>query len=316
MKEKLKKIRAWLSSPPSWFAACWIALTVLACAGSVILTVIKANEEAMPVLAYALFALAAITLAYTVYLAVKVLPRMKNDVVAACKRNAFLARLIENYGFRTLVFSAASLVFNLAYTALNVFFAFSYRAVWYGALAGYYLLLVVMRGAIVVYHGGKRKRRSSADTSVVSDEKLRELHRYLGCGIMLIIMPLCLSVVTLLTITDGRMMHEYAGLMIYTAAAYTFVKISLSVRNAFKAKRSDDMTVRAVRGIGLADAMVSVFSLQTALIVAFSDGAMLKIFTALTGGAVCALTLALGVYMLVVGSKQLKIAKEEYKNAK
>lgn len=318
MKPRMKKILAFFASPPKLFAVCVILLTLPVCVGAIVLSVTETESGVLTAITYVLYAVAAISLSYTVYVLVRFAPRIKQGAIAVLKKNAFTAGFIESYGFRTLMLASLSLIVNLAYAALNVFIACVSGSVWYAALGAYYLILVAMRSIVLKYRLAKRKRENASEPSDVksaaANEKRKEIRRYMLCGIMLVVLPLSLSVVSLLTITDGRMMHEYAGLTIYAAAAYTFFKCGMSVYNAIKAKRGDDMTVRALRGVSLADSWVSLFALQTALLTIFSDEIMatrFNVFTAITGGAVCLATTALGIYMLINGGKSLKKENEE-----
>jgi len=97
----------------------------------------------------------------------------------------------------------------------------------------------------------------------------------------------------------------YAGTMIYAAAAYAFLKLSLAIRNLVRAKRYDDAVVQSLRNINFAAALVSLLGLQTALISAFSDGGMF-IMNAVSGGAVCFLIIGTGIFMIAKASVALK----------
>ena len=71
--------------------------------------------------------------------------------------------------------------------------------------------------------------------------------------------------------------------------------------------------LQSFRNINLADAAVSLLSLQVTLVAVFSDGTdgAMNALNAVTGFAVCALTLALGVFMIVRANARLKKIKEE-----
>ena len=61
--------------------------------------------------------------------------------------------------------------------------------------------------------------------------------------------------------------------------------------------------------IGLASALVSMLSLETALINAFGsedEEVFRVIMTAITGGVICVIVLAIGVYMVIRSTKQLE----------
>ena len=104
---------------------------------------------------------------------------------------------------------------------------------------------------------------------------------------------------------------ERHGMMIYVAAAYTFIKIGTSIANFVKARREDDYTLQILRNVNLADAVVSVLALQTAMLREFGAELDVGIFNALTGAGVCSVILALGIYMIVKGNIGLKKLKEE-----
>ena len=62
------------------------------------------------------------------------------------------------------------------------------------------------------------------------------------------------------------------------------------------------MTVRASKNINLADAMVSILALQTAMFHEFGTGMgdfNIGTMNAITGAVVCALTAAIGIFMIV-----------------
>lgn len=85
------------------------------------------------------------------------------------------------------------------------------------------------------------------------------------------------------------------------SAAYAFYKITLAIVNQLKVRRLDDPSMQAVRSIGLTDAAVSLFALQTTLVSVFSDGDEERLLplNAVVGFCVCALTLGLGIWMIV-----------------
>ena len=98
---------------------------------------------------------------------------------------------------------------------------------------------------------------------------------------------------------------------IFAFSAYAFYKIIMAIYNVFRSSKEEALTVQTVRCIGLADALVSIFSLQTALLYAFSEGNEMDYFNAITGIAVVVLTVIIGIYMIVKGQKTIKKQKEK-----
>ncbi|MBQ7348409.1 MAG: hypothetical protein IJW47_00295 [Clostridia bacterium] len=312
MKRKTESLLAWLKRPYGWGLALVYVATVVSIAAALTLVIIASADVFLQVLSYISYCLAALTLAYSVYTIVIYAPSMKNRFISFMRKNAFVSRLLDNWGYRTVVFAGVSLFINVAYVAFNGVIAILSRSIWYGALAAYYILLTALRSGIVLYHRkrakGKFYFKQNAIDSTFSEQtqfKITELKKYRACGVLLIVLPVSLSFAILQMVVAGSAFIHY-GWIIYAVAAYAFYKITMAIINIFKARNTDEMTVRALRCVSLADAMVSILALQTTLLFAFSDGAATGFANALTGGVVCALTVVLGAYMIINANKKLK----------
>lgn len=320
MNGKLKSFLDWLKCPHGFGLALIYLATLISVAGALVLVVFASTNPVLEILSYLSYALAAITFSYTVYTIVIFAPNMKNRLIKFMRKSQFVSRLLDNWGYRTVVFAGFALLINVLYVAFNGVIAIISHSIWYGALATYYILLTALRSGIVLYHRKKSKGKiyfkNSAIEETFSEEikfKITEHKKYRACGVLLIILPVSLSFAILQMVVSGSAFIHY-GWIIYAVAAYAFYKITMAIINIFKASKSDDMTIRALRCVSLADAMVSILALQTTLLFAFSNGAPTGFANALTGGVVCALTIALGIYMIINANKRLKeIRKLNYK---
>ena len=304
MKEFWQKLLRKLKKPKGWLLAFTYFFTAIFCAAAISIAVLGPETTVLEILSYAFYGLAAVSLGYSVYSIVLYAPTMKQSVTEWIKKFSFGRRMLEKYGFRTIVFAACSLSLNIAYVAFHIVLAFLTDSFfWYCSLALYYGLLVALRSGIVLYHRKKRKWDEK-------EQKRIELAKYHTCGVMLTLIPLCL-VIPLLQIffLDKAFAHE--GWSVIAFAAYAFYKITMAIYNAVKAGKQEDITVRALRSVGLADALFSIFSLQTALLYAFSEGQNYSAINMATGIAVFALTVAIGVGMLVKFGKMKKEWIEE-----
>jgi hypothetical protein len=215
---------------------------------------------------------------------------------------------LEQYSFRTLIFAIVSLVISLGYALFNGVIGIIEHSIWYGALSAYYLVLFIMRGGILAYNNKRRK----ADFGE-RKERTKETKIYLATGCLLIVLPICLSF-AIMQMVLGKNSFEHAGLAIYPAALYAFYKIIMAIVNFVKSHKQDNYSVRAIRHINLADALVSILALQTAMFKEFAIGQNVGVYNAVTGGVVCALTLALGTFMIVTAEKRSRILKKEISN--
>lgn len=303
--ERWKKFLAWLKNPPRIFLAVIYLITVAFCGGAIYLTALGELTFPLNALSYALYALAAIFLGYSVYTIVVAVPKIKKRIVGLLQRGRFTNRLLEQYGFRTIIFSVGSFAVSVAYVAFNGVIAILERSIWYGALAAYYLLLALMRGGALLFYRTKKSRAGANEK-----EGGGAVQIYKWCGIGLVVLPICLSF-AILQMVRGVNSFEHAGMMIYVSAIYAFYKITMSVVNIFKARKTDDYIVRAIRCVNLADAMVSILALQTAMFKEFGGEGISSRMNAITGAVVCALTAALGIFIIIKANQKKHLQTEE-----
>jgi len=297
-KDFLKKLKR----PTGWLLAGIYTITLLSAVGSLLTLALPTDKAWVAALSYALYALAALSLGYTVYTIVIYAKKIKPKINAFTESIPFLQRLRKDFGYRTIMFAFLSLGLSLSYSLYNGGIALFFHSIWYGALATYYIVLVSIRGSIMLYHNKTRDKRRNERT---------EIRKYRNCGILLIVTILALSVAIAQMVADNAF-FERAGLLIYVAAAYTFLKLGTSFANFFKAQKQTGYTIRALRNANLADALVSVLALQTSMFHAFAEPSMATgLANALTGGAVCLLIILLGIYMIITGNKALKTTGEK-----
>ena len=102
---------------------------------------------------------------------------------------------------------------------------------------------------------------------------------------------------------------EHKGITIYVYAIYAFFKIITAVYSLIKHRHTKHMTIMAIKYIKLADAMVSILALQTAMFREFAvetQGFDVILMNAITGAIICALTIAIGVYMIIRANLMIK----------
>lgn len=135
-----------------------------------------------------------------------------------------------------------------------------------------------------------------------------ELNRYRLCGIMLLIMNQALAGIVIFMVHQNKG-FDYPGLLIYAMAMYSFYSIITAVVNLVKFRKHGSPLLSAAKVINLVAAMVSILSLQTAMLAQFgSDNDMdfRRLMTGLTGGGVCTIVIAMAAFMLWKSTRLLK----------
>lgn len=298
---KKHRLLKWFKKPYGIALFLFYLFAVTSIVGAIYITTVESS-----VLSYVLYGLAAISLAYMVYTVVYYVPIIKKNILSFAKRYTFTNHLVQNYGFRTIVFTTFSLCMNIGYAIFEGILGVMFFSIWYLSLAGYYLVLSITRGSILLHH--PRKRKKGLDNHI---EYL--IKQYQHCGFLLIVLTLALSL-AIIQMVYANKGFIHIGLTIYASAAHTFYKATMSVIHLVKAKKVQDYRIQSLRNIGFAEALVSLLALQTAMFASFSEGQVdTAMSNAITGGIVVLVILVLGIYMIIGGNQKLKKTKEGVK---
>lgn len=306
MKADFRAIWKKIARPPTWAKVVTFLVTVFSAALSLSILLIDYEGSALAIVAYTLFGVAGVSLSYSVYLIVPLIPKMKRGIIERMERHDFTYLLLRNFGFRTLIFAIGSFLMSLLFSAFNAYMGIANRSIWYGALAAFYIALAFLRGGVLLYHKnklGNKKRKQN--------EEYLKAKVYRNSGIITLLLNLALSsAIAQMIFSDAH--FSYMGWTVFAYAAYAFYKITMSIISFVKAHMQTDLTVRAIRNINLVDALVSILALQTALFTTFgSDEVGMSVLNTATGGVVSVLSIAIGVYMIVSANKKMREIQKE-----
>lgn len=292
-----KKVRDFFKTPPIAFIAVVYILALLAIVGSIVIVIKIGGKYDW---AYAVFAIAAILLCYAIYLTAICSKSIRRKIVAFLKKNSFFKKFLENWEYRASVAVIFSFVINIFYALFEGIMGIVAKSIWYAALAIYYVCLCILRFVVIKNNDVFRKDK------FLSTKKWKT---YRFTGIVLVVLSCALTAAVVQMVVENK--HpQYIGLTIFAVAFYAFYKFISAVINIKRAKKYDDPILQSTKNIALADAFVTILSLQTAMIASFSDGTMGIVPNAVTGGCVCFAIVAMGIYMIINSTKKLKTAKQ------
>lgn len=177
-------------------------------------------------------------------------------LVSRMRRNAHVSRFLGDYAFRTHLLLGLGLLLNLGFAAFKLIAGVLYTSYWLIALGIYYAVLAVMRFLLL--------RRLGALASCACG-MLAQYRTYRLTGAMMLALNLVMTAIIFQVERDNRA-YSYPGSMIYAFGAYAFYKIIMAAVNLIRRRRQNEPLFEAVRLMSLAVAMMSVFSLQTALL--------------------------------------------------
>ncbi len=277
--------------------------TVVISVPAFILVFVMLGTGSSSVLAYISYLLSAYAMVITVTGFKGVARAVRNGIenlppVIKLRSTPLGKRLLGDVIFRSEITLHGGLCMNLLYTALNLFSGIRYRSTWFIALAFYYMLLSVMRAVLVRY----------VHSRPIGEDISSELRHYRVCGIILLFMNQALVGIVVAMVTQNRG-FSYSGLLIYMMALYTFYITIAAVVNVVKFRKHGSPILSAAKVISLTAALVSMLSLATAMIAQFGqddEEEFRRIMIGAFGGAVCAVVLAMAIYMIVRSTKQLR----------
>lgn len=243
--------------------------------------------------------------AYALTIAATGFVRLARAVWGRVRERPAVRRWRGDAALRTRIFLYQGFAVNLLYSAVKLASGLYYRSLWFLFLSAYYILLAVMR--FLLFYGAK---------GTDGDARLKwELRRYRFCGITLLFMTLALAGIAAFMVCQNRG-YEYPGTLIYAMAAYSFYAVVSAAVSVRRFRRCGSPVLSAAKAVNLAAAVVSLLSLETAMMTQFGggDGPMFrKIMTAATGGGVCMFILGMALYMILNASKRMRQFEERMK---
>jgi len=164
--------------------------------------------------------------------------------------------------FRGTVMLYVNLAVNCAYAVFEAVCAVLLRSMWMGNLAFYYIVLSLIRFRILKGHR--------------QDDRGLKWKTSRACGVVMLVLTLALLGIHFLTVYRGHTI-VYPGYIIYAVATYTTYAVVCAVRNVIVYRRLDDPVIFTSKALNLAAAVISIYSLQSALITAFGDSETFRV---------------------------------------
>ncbi len=190
----------------------------------------------------------------------------------------------------------SSLYFNIfmntIYAVFNLISGIYYSSYWLITFAIYYITLSTMRIILL----------SNIDNEI---EIKKEYQILKNCGVTLLFMNILFSGIVTLIIRQNKYFN-YPGFLIYAVAAYDFYLITYAIINIIRYRKNNRPIFIASKCISLTTAMISLISLETAMLSQFGTGKTDNfnlIMVASTGLGICIINSVMAIYMIIKGNK-------------
>jgi len=288
--ERFRKVAARLLRPPVWV----VFLSCLSFPGLVWLFG-KGYDGRW--FAYPIFTLSAYALTVV---CVRLIPwlvrRSKNR-----KRNDSTGKAPEE----TVRGLAGALCQNLAihfgYAVFNLAAAVHQDSSWLASNGFYYLIQMLMYVVLLFYQRRLEKRY----------ETWLAWKGYTVIGCWLFVLNLTMAGIAFQMVWRGEG-SRYPGFVVLGVAAFTFYKLAASIVSLAHGRRDNAPVRGAMNNMDHTSALMSLFSLQTALFSAYGqDFDQQRLMNSLTGAAVCLMTVLGAGGMVLHGRKRMKETRGE-----
>lgn len=142
---------------------------------------------------------------------------------------------------------------------------------------------------------------------------IEEYKKYSFCGYLLLILTIALVGMSVYMIHDGKV-TVYSCHIIYAAAGYTFYNFITAIVNIVKYRKLNNPIYSVNKIIALTTALVSVFSLQTAMFAVFGKNSIQqRQMNILTGFVIFIIIIIMALFMIIYGKYCIKKYKRNNK---
>lgn len=255
-----------------------------------------AGQVTSPVLEYIAYVLSAYALVISVTGITKIINFVRggfreNEGIKTLLTIPTVEKLFNESTYRTELALYPGFCINVIYVIFKTSLGIYYRSAWFLSLGVYYLALAIMRFLLIHYLRFRKKTANKGD----------ELRRYRMCGYMLFLIDAALVGITILAVKENAG-FTYPGYLIYVMALYAFYSVVTAVINLIKYRKYGSPVMSAAKVINMSTALVSIFSLETAMLAQFggeNDEKFRLIMTSLTEAGVSLIVIGMALFMII-----------------
>jgi hypothetical protein len=245
--------------------------------------------------------------AISLFILIVAIPRMWRqfwswfyNTIHAVNRHSFGRRFLNDITFRGQVSLYHGFFINLLFAAFKLIMSLTYKSVWFGAVAIYYIVLCIIRFILI---RSFLRIKNYCDNS---ERKKQELKSYRLCGYLMFTLNIAMMGMTIQMIWQNKG-YSYSGVIIYISALYAFYCFTMAIINLVKSRNLHSPIISATKVLSFTGALMSIYNLQTAMLERFNEGdnGFRQIMNALVGGGVCLIVFVMAIFMVVRGTHEL-----------
>lgn len=247
------------------------------------------NHNDLTVFAYFLYMISAYTLIVIVIKILGVYLQIKTKIY----KNKYIQKYINDKQYRGEIMIYIGLLMNLIYVIFRMTTAYIYQSVWFLSIGFYYFVLCLVRFHLL------RKVKKNLNNK-------KQLYTYKMTGYLIILLNIAMLGM-IIQMMVGNKSYIYPGYIIYVSALYTFYDFINAIINIITYKKFNNPILSASKLLNLTGAMMSVYTLQTAMLSQFSinQQQFTDMMNTITGISVIILTFVIALYMIITAQQSI-----------
>lgn len=283
MLDSLLRIIKKLLFPRLWMIIILLGVSVFG------LLSILINYNDLTVFAYFLYMISAYTLIVIVIKILGVYLHIKTKIY----KNKYIQKYINDKQYRGEIMIYIGLLMNLIYVIFRMTTAYIYQSVWFLSIGFYYFVLCLVRFHLL------RKVKKTLNNK-------KQLYTYKMTGYLIILLNITMLRM-IIQMMVGHKIYIYPGYIIYVSALYTFYDFINAIINIITYKKFNNPILSASKLLNLTGAMMSVYTLQTAMLSQFSinQQQFTDMMNTITGISVIILTFVIALYMIITAQRSI-----------
>ncbi len=291
LKERFKDLSFSFLFPPSIVAALIIPLAAL-----MMLFSLTAEKITISFLIVSL-----VLFAYAVGIASIRIFILRKKAHTIAQNNKYAALYLADEALRAKISLYIAFTINVSYVALQLYLGIVNGSIWFYALAVYYIGLSTIRLILLMQTRHGR----------LGENMEREFRDYRYCGAALLLLSFVVAVLSFYIIWQNRG-FSYHYLVTLAIATHTFVTLIKSIISIINQKKNRSPVLAATKQVRIVACLVSLFSLESALLDSFGDGDAIfnRMMISTTAVVVFIIVLCIAIYMICRGTRELR-KKEE-----
>ncbi|MBQ3558206.1 MAG: hypothetical protein IJA07_01670 [Agathobacter sp.] len=188
------------------------------------------------------------------------IPGIVKNVKNGLYANKYSYTYLTDKDLRMRLSMYRGLLINFCFATFKIILGFVYNSSWLFAMAGYNMILSLMRFVVIA--------RAQKKGLTEQEERRRGLHSYEVCGWLVMVLNIAVSVIMFMVIVEKQTI-EYHMIVTIGLAAFTFYCFIMAIINMVKYRERKNPVYAAVKRIDMVKAIVSIFTLQVAMLTSF-----------------------------------------------